>query len=186
MIVAGAAGGMAWAAIPAWLRTRFNANEILTSLMLVYVATLALSLPRARTVARSGGLQLPAVEAVRRQRAAARSCCRARGSTSAFCSRSRSSPRAGCSCAKRSPASRCASPGSRRAAANYAGISATRTVWLGMLVGGATRGHRRRRRSRGADRPAAAVDFAGLRLRRDHRRLRRPAASAGHRCSRAC
>ena len=28
---------------PAWLRTRFNANEILTSLMLVYVATLLLS-----------------------------------------------------------------------------------------------------------------------------------------------
>ena len=34
---------MLWAAIPAWLRTRFNANEILTSLMLVYVATLLLS-----------------------------------------------------------------------------------------------------------------------------------------------
>ena len=43
MFVAGALAGMAWAAIPAWLRTRFNANEILTSLMLVYVATLLLS-----------------------------------------------------------------------------------------------------------------------------------------------
>jgi simple sugar transport system permease protein len=43
MFVAGAAGGMLWAAIPAWLRTHFNANEILTSLMLVYVATLLLS-----------------------------------------------------------------------------------------------------------------------------------------------
>ncbi len=42
MIVAGALGGMAWAAIPAWLRTRFNANEILTSLMLTYVAQLIL------------------------------------------------------------------------------------------------------------------------------------------------
>jgi general nucleoside transport system permease protein len=38
------AGGMAWAAIPAFLRTRFNVNEILVSLMLVYVATLLLSL----------------------------------------------------------------------------------------------------------------------------------------------
>lgn len=36
--VAGALTGMAWAAIPAFLRTRFNANEILTSLMLIYVA----------------------------------------------------------------------------------------------------------------------------------------------------
>jgi ABC-type uncharacterized transport system permease subunit len=43
MIVAGALGGMAWAAIPAWLKTRFNANEILVSLMLTYVATLLLS-----------------------------------------------------------------------------------------------------------------------------------------------
>jgi simple sugar transport system permease protein len=38
MIVAGALGGWAWAMIPALLRTRFNANEILVSLMLVYVA----------------------------------------------------------------------------------------------------------------------------------------------------
>jgi simple sugar transport system permease protein len=31
-------GGAAWAAIPAFLRVRFNANEILTSLMLIYIA----------------------------------------------------------------------------------------------------------------------------------------------------
>src|SRR5689334_19825536 len=42
MMVAGVLGGMAWAAIPAWLKTRFNANEILTSLMLTYVAQLIL------------------------------------------------------------------------------------------------------------------------------------------------
>ena len=29
---------MAWAAIPAFLKTRFNVNEILSSLMLIYVA----------------------------------------------------------------------------------------------------------------------------------------------------
>ena len=39
----GALGGMAWAAIPAFLRTRFNANEILVTLMLTYVAVLILS-----------------------------------------------------------------------------------------------------------------------------------------------
>lgn len=43
MCIAGALGGMAWAAIPALLRTRFNANEILVSLMLTYVAVLLLS-----------------------------------------------------------------------------------------------------------------------------------------------
>ena len=43
MSLAGIAGGAIWAAIPALLRTRFNANEILVSLMLVYVAVLLLS-----------------------------------------------------------------------------------------------------------------------------------------------
>jgi simple sugar transport system permease protein len=38
ILLAGIAGGMAWAAIPALLRTRFNAHEILTTLMLAYVA----------------------------------------------------------------------------------------------------------------------------------------------------
>jgi general nucleoside transport system permease protein len=42
MSLAGITGGAAWAAIPALLRTRFNANEILVSLMLVYVAVLLL------------------------------------------------------------------------------------------------------------------------------------------------
>ncbi|GAB6051276.1 ABC transporter permease [Magnetospira thiophila] len=38
MALAAMAAGMAWAALSAVLRTRFNTNEILTSLMLVYVA----------------------------------------------------------------------------------------------------------------------------------------------------
>ncbi|RTZ40038.1 ABC transporter permease [Candidimonas sp. SYP-B2681] len=42
-LFAGVAGGMFWAAITACLRDRFNANEILVSLMLVYVAELLLS-----------------------------------------------------------------------------------------------------------------------------------------------
>jgi len=42
MIVMGMAGGALYAAIPALLKTRFNTNEILSSLMLVYVAQLFL------------------------------------------------------------------------------------------------------------------------------------------------
>ena len=38
MVIAGAFGGWLWAMIPAILKTRFNTNEILVSLMLVYVA----------------------------------------------------------------------------------------------------------------------------------------------------
>lgn len=43
MLIAGALGGMAWAAIPAFLRNRFNTSEILVTLMLVYIAQLLLS-----------------------------------------------------------------------------------------------------------------------------------------------
>lgn len=43
MVLAGAFGGWAWAMIPAILKTRFNTNEILVSLMLVYVAQTILS-----------------------------------------------------------------------------------------------------------------------------------------------
>ncbi|MDQ7247235.1 ABC transporter permease [Dongia sedimenti] len=42
MILGGAVGGALWAAIPALLKTHFNASEILTSLMLNYVAQLLL------------------------------------------------------------------------------------------------------------------------------------------------
>jgi len=42
MLVVGAVGGALFAMIPAVLKTRFGANEILTSLMLVYVAELLL------------------------------------------------------------------------------------------------------------------------------------------------
>ncbi len=43
MVLAGAIGGALWGGIPAWLRTRFNASETLTTLMLTYVATYLLS-----------------------------------------------------------------------------------------------------------------------------------------------
>ena len=42
MLLLGILGGMVYAAIPALLKIRFSANEILTSLMLVYVAQLLL------------------------------------------------------------------------------------------------------------------------------------------------
>lgn len=43
ILLAGVLGGMAWAAITGLLRDRFNANEILVSLMLVYVAVQVLN-----------------------------------------------------------------------------------------------------------------------------------------------
>jgi simple sugar transport system permease protein len=43
LLLAGVLGGMAWAGLTALLRDRFNANEILVSLMLVYVAIMVLT-----------------------------------------------------------------------------------------------------------------------------------------------
>ena len=43
ILLVGVLGGMVWAGLTAWLRDRFNANEILVSLMLVYVAVLLLN-----------------------------------------------------------------------------------------------------------------------------------------------
>jgi len=44
ILIMGVLGGMLWSGIVAFLKTRFNANEILTSLMLSYVAGLLLNL----------------------------------------------------------------------------------------------------------------------------------------------
>jgi simple sugar transport system permease protein len=44
MVLAGMLGGLAYAALPAVLKTRFDVNEILTSLMLTYIGTLLLAL----------------------------------------------------------------------------------------------------------------------------------------------
>ncbi|HEY4068024.1 MAG TPA: ABC transporter permease [Burkholderiaceae bacterium] len=43
ILLAGVIAGTFWGGVVAWLRDRFNANEILVSLMLVYVATYLLS-----------------------------------------------------------------------------------------------------------------------------------------------
>jgi ABC-type uncharacterized transport system permease subunit len=42
-LLGGSLGGLVWGAIPAFLKVRFNVNEILVSLMLTYVALLLLS-----------------------------------------------------------------------------------------------------------------------------------------------
>ena len=72
MIIFGAIGGSLWGMIPAFLKTKFNTNEILTSLMLVYIALLILdylvvgpwkdpdgfSFPKTRSFSESGRMPL--------------------------------------------------------------------------------------------------------------------------------
>ncbi len=139
MLAAGALGGMAWAAIPAYLRTRFNANEILVSLMLVYVAAHLLSLlvhgawrdPEGFNFPQSkmfgDAALLPTLAAGTRVNAGLFVALAAVAASWIFMSRSLAGFRMRVS-------------GLAPDAANYAGIKAGRVVWTGMLIGGACAG----------------------------------------------
>lgn len=59
MMAAGMVGGMLWAGLAAWMRTEFNANEILTTLMLVYIAQSILQFVLVGTVDAPALLQDP-------------------------------------------------------------------------------------------------------------------------------
>ncbi len=139
MIVAGAIGGMAWAAIPAWLRTRFNANEILVSLMLTYVAQLLLNYlvfgpwrdPQGFNAPQSPlfpeAAMLPILIEGTRLNAGVLLTLAAVVVGWVFLSRS-------------FPGYQTRVSGLSGAAARYAGFSERRTVWVGMLAGGAAAG----------------------------------------------
>ena len=139
MIVAGMLGGMAWAAIAALLRTRFNANEILVSLMLVYVANLTLSwlvhgpwrdpegfnFPQSKLF--HDAALLPVLFEGTRVNAGLIVALAVVAAGWVFMQRTLAGFQMRVA-------------GLAPAAANYAGISASRTVWLGMLIGGACAG----------------------------------------------
>src|SRR6185295_9389705 len=139
MLVAGLIGGLAWAAIPALLRTRFNANEILVSLMLVYVASLVLSLlvhgawrdpegfnfPQSRMFAEHA--LLPNLVPETRLHVGLLIALLAVAAGWLFMRKSL-------------PGFQMRVAGLAPAAANYAGISSKRTVWMGLMIGGACAG----------------------------------------------
>jgi general nucleoside transport system permease protein len=139
MLVAGAAGGALWAAIPAWLRTRCNANEILTSLMLVYIAALLLSFlvhgawrdpqgfnfPQSRMFAPAAVLPV----LIEGTRINASLLVTLAVVVAAWVFTERSLPGFEMRVAGLAPD-----------AARYAGVPPARTVWIGMLIGGACAG----------------------------------------------
>jgi general nucleoside transport system permease protein len=139
MLLAGILGGMAWAAIPALLRTRFNTSEIFVSLMLVYIAQLLLSYlvhgpwrdPEGQNFPQSQALAenalMPAlIDGARVTGGLLLALALAAlswwfGSATAAGFRMRVS-------------------GMAPAAATYAGISANGNIWLAMMIGGGTAG----------------------------------------------
>jgi simple sugar transport system permease protein len=139
VLLAGMLGGMAWAAIPAFLRTRFHTSEILTSLMLVYVAQLLLSFlmhghwqdpegfnfPQSRAFEEN--LILPLI--ANGQRATIALFLALALAVAAWIFVRRTWAGFGMLVAGAAPA-----------AARYAGLSANRSIWWGMLISGAAAG----------------------------------------------
>ena len=139
MVLAGALGGMAWAAIPALLRSLFNTNEILTSLMLVYIAQLGVSwlvhgpmidpdgfgFPQSKMFEDSA--LLPVLVEGTRLNAAFLLALSALGVGYLFLQRS-------------FMGFQMRVAGESAAAARYAGFAAKRMIWVGFLVGGGLAG----------------------------------------------
>jgi len=139
MVVVGALGGMAWAAIPAWLRTRFNASEILVSLMLVYVASLTLSYLVHGPWRDPEGFNFPQSKMFTDVALLPNLLPETRLNVGLLIALAVVA--VGWLFMRRSLAGfQMRVAGLAPAAANYAGISSKRTVWLGMLIGGATAG----------------------------------------------
>lgn len=139
MIVAGMLGGMAWAAIPALLRTRFNANEILVSLMLVYVATLVMSWLVHGPWRDPEGFNFPQSKLFHDAALLPTLLEGSRVNAGLFVALGIVA--IGYFFMQRSLAGfQMRVAGLAPAAANYAGIPFRRTIWLGMLIGGACAG----------------------------------------------
>jgi len=139
MIVAGVAGGMLWAAIPALLRIKCNANEILVSLMLVYVASLVLSLLVHGAWRDPEGFNFPQSTMFGESALLPNLVPETRLNAGLLLSLAVVA--AGWVFLRKSFAGyQMRVAGLAPAAANYAGISSSRTVWLGMLIGGGCAG----------------------------------------------
>ena len=139
ILVAGVMGGMVWAGIVALLRDRFNASEILVSLMLVYVADMLLSYlvygpwkdPKGynfpQTITFDAVTQIPKLVSGLRLNAGVLVALVAVGAMWAFMFRTYSgfALQVG---------------GLAPAAARYAGFSSRRSLWMALLISGGAAG----------------------------------------------
>ncbi len=139
VLLAGVLGGMLWAGLTALLRDRFNANEILVSLMLVYVAIMVLSFlvhgpwkdpagynfPQSKTFAQS--TQIPRLMSGSRASIGLLMALAGAASLWVYLFRTRAgfAQQVG---------------GLAPAAARYAGFSSRRALWVALLISGGAAG----------------------------------------------
>jgi hypothetical protein len=184
MLIFGMIGGMAYAAIPAFLKARLNTNEILSSLMLVYVAQLLLDWTVRGPWRNPEGFNFPEtrnfndyavlpriVETGQAHWGFAFALIAAlvlwfimRRTLKGF---------------------EISVLGESARAGRFAGFSDKKMVYFAFVVSGALGRSCRHFGGFRRDRATAPDDFARLRLHRDYRGVSRTAQSAGHRGSRS-
>ena len=139
MVIAGALGGALWAAIPALLKTKFNANEILTSLMLVYIAQLGVSWLVFGPWKDPAGFNFPQTETFE-DAALLPILIEGTRLNFAFVIALAALAAGYVFMQKSFIGFKMRVAGESEAAARYAGFSAVGMVWIGMLMGGAAAG----------------------------------------------
>jgi simple sugar transport system permease protein len=139
ILLAGVAGGMAWAAIPALLRTRFNTSEILVSLMLVYIAQLLLAYLLHGAWRDPEGFNFPQSKAFD-DRVILPLLMDGQRATIAFPLMLVIAAAFWVFGSRSFAGYRMLVAGQAPAAAAYAGFSETRNVWLALLIGGGAAG----------------------------------------------
>ena len=139
ILLAGTAGGAAWAAIPALLRTRFNTSEILVSLMLVYIAQLLLMSLLHGAWRDPEGFNYPQSRAFE-DRLVLSPLLDGQRATAAFPLMLGLAGASWVFSGRMFAGYRMRVAGQAPAAAAYAGFSQHRSVWIAMLVGGSAAG----------------------------------------------
>ena len=180
VLLAGVAGGMLWAGIVALLRDRFNATEILVSLMLVYVAELLLAYlvygpwkdPQGynfpQTINFLAVTKVPRLVDGLRANIGVWLALAAVALAWVFMFRS-------------FRGFQLQVGGLAAAAARYAGYSSRTALWTALLASGGMAGLAGALEAAGPLGQLTPARAGRLRLRRHHRGLRRPAAPGGHR-----
>jgi simple sugar transport system permease protein len=139
VLTAGILGGMAWASITALLRDRFNANEILVSLMLVYVAQQLLNYLVFGPWKDPAGFNFPQTETFE-DAALLPMLIEGTRLNFAFVIALAALAAGYVFMQKSFTGFKMRVAGESEAAARYAGFSAVGMIWIGMLVGGAAAG----------------------------------------------
>ncbi|MBB4058926.1 simple sugar transport system permease protein [Pseudomonas koreensis] len=179
ILLTGTLAGAAWAGLTAWLRTRFNANEILTSIMLNYIALNLLLFCVHGPLKDPAGFNFP--ESAMFGDASRLPLLLEDGRVHAGVYFALLALVAVWVLLQKSFIGfQIKVLGLDKRAAGFVGFREKRLIWLALLISGALAGLAGGLRSDRADRPTGAAGVAGLWIRSDHRGVSGTVESAWH------